>query len=145
MAAVSISVIGSFRKHYQQVVIAVQQFEALGLDVRSPAVSRIINPGDEYVRFETDPPDSSDQAIQAVTMARILSSDIVYVVSPGGYIGRTTCYELGRVQERAIPVYFSARPGDLPLAVHPGRILPAAELGRMMAARSGPAVSLAAR
>jgi hypothetical protein len=140
MAPVSVSVIGSFRQYYSQVIRAVQQFESLGITVRSPAVSRIVNPGDDYARFESDPADSSDQLIQAVTMERILSSDLVYVVAPGGYIGRTTCYELGRADERSIPVYFSAPPRDLPIAVPPGSVLRVADLGRRLLR---PPVSLA--
>jgi hypothetical protein len=123
MAAVSVSIIGSFRQYYSQAALAVKEFESLGVNVRSPVVSRIVNPGDEYARFETDPPQSSDQLIQAMTMEKILSSDLIYVVAPGGYVGRTTCYELGRVHERSIPVYFSAPPCDLPIEVPPGSVL----------------------
>jgi hypothetical protein len=61
MAAVSVSIIGSFRQYYSQATLAVKEFESLGVNVRSPVVSRIVNPGDEFARFETDPPQSSDQ------------------------------------------------------------------------------------
>lgn len=123
MAAVSVSIIGSFRQYYPQATLAVKEFESLGVNVISPVVSRIVNPGDEYARFETDPPQSSDQLIQATTLEKILSSDLIYVVAPGGYVGRTTCYELGRVHERSIPVYFSAPPLDLPIEIPPGSVL----------------------
>jgi hypothetical protein len=130
MAAVSVSIIGSFRQYYSQATLAVKEFESLGVNVRSPVVSRIVNPGDEFARFETDPPQSSDQFIQATTLKKILSSDLVYVVAPGGYVGRTTCYELGRVHERSIPVYFSAPPRDLPIEVPPGSVLGVHDLVR---------------
>lgn len=131
MTKVSVSVIGSFRQYYSHVILAVRDFESAGLSVRSPVVSRIVNPGDDYPRFETDSPQSSDQFIQAATLAKILSSDFVYVVAPGGYVGRTTCYELGRVQERSIPVYFSALPLDLPIEVSPQSILCADAVARL--------------
>jgi hypothetical protein len=130
MVAVSVSIIGSFRQYYAQATLAVEEFESLGIHVRSPVVSRIVNPGDEFARFETDPPQSSDQLIQAMTLDRILGSDLVYVVAPGGYVGRTTCYELGRVHERSIPVYFSAPPRDLPIEVPPGSVLSVHDLVR---------------
>lgn len=132
MTVISVSVIGSFRQHYPEVALAVREFESLGITVRSPVVSRIVNPGDSYVRFETDPPDSSDELIQAQTLGKILGSDAAYVVAPLGYVGRTTCYELGRVQERSIPVYFSAVPRDLPIVVPPGSVLRAHDLGRRL-------------
>jgi hypothetical protein len=123
MTTISVSVIGSFRQYYSQVILAVREFESLGLSVRSPVVSRIVNPGEDYARFETDPPQSSDQLIQATTLEKILSSDFVYVVALEGYVGRTTCYELGRIHERSIPVYYSALPRDLPIEAPPTSVL----------------------
>src|SRR5215472_1317609 len=133
--AVSVSIIGSFRQHYPLVVHAAQELAALGISVRSPKICKIINPGGEYARFETDPPETPDQLIQAVTLAKILSSDLVYVVAPGGYVGRTTCYELGRIHERSIPVYYSAMPRDLPIEIPAGSVLCVHDLGRKILAR----------
>lgn len=113
----SAAVIGSFRQHYAEVVAVVRQLSEAGFEVRSPVVSRIINPGAAYVRFETDLPALSNLDIQSATLAKILEADVVYVVAPGGYIGRTTCYELGCVQQRGIPVYFSEQPEDLPIHI----------------------------
>jgi hypothetical protein len=128
----SVSVIGSFRQHYEAVMLVVKEFESLGAAVRSPVVSRIINPGACYVRFETDSPQSSDQLIQAMTLGKILGSDLVYVVAPAGYIGQTTCYELGRVHERSIPTYFSETPCDLPIEISTESVLGVYDLMRRM-------------
>jgi hypothetical protein len=126
----SVSIIGSFRRHYEAVALTVKEFVSLGLVVRSPAISRIINPGARFVRFEIDSVQSPDQLIQAAALHKILGSDLVYVVAPGGYIGRTTCYELGRVHERRIPTYFSELPEDLPIEVSPGSVLGVRDLVR---------------
>lgn len=123
MVDVPVSVIGSFRRYYAEAVLAVKEFESLGITVKSPVGSRIINPGDDFARFESDPPESPDELIQAATLDKILNSDLAYVVAPGGYIGRTTCYELGRIHARAIPVYFSAMPRDLPIEVSSASVL----------------------
>lgn len=136
MANVSVAVIGSFRQYYAQAVRAVKEFESLGITVESPAVSRIINPGDSFARFETDPPQLPDQAIQAAALRKILNSDLAYVVAPGGYVGRTTCYELGRLHACDIPVYFSAVPHDLPIEVSIGSVLSVPDLARKIAAPS---------
>jgi hypothetical protein len=126
----SVSIIGSFRRYYETVVLTAKEFESMGVRVSSPAISRIVNPRARFVRFEVDSPQSSDQLIQAVALDKILGSDLVYVVAPSGYVGRSTCYELGRVHERHIPIYFSDIPRDLPIAVPPGSVLGVHDLVR---------------
>lgn len=111
----SVALIGSFRQHYPEVRAAAQVFADAGMTVTTPPMSRIINHGDEFVRFDSDPPQSSDHAIQTATMRKILGSDVVYVVNPGGYIGRTTAYELGYVHEWGLAVYYAEPPKDLPI------------------------------
>jgi hypothetical protein len=137
VTSISVSVIGSFRKHYPHAVIAVKEFESLGMTVRSPVVSKIVNPGADFPRFEADSPYLSDQLIQAVTLDKILASDLVYVVAPGGYVGRSTCYELGCIYERSVPVYFSALPRDLPIDVPIGSVLSVRDLARQILGASG--------
>ena len=130
----SVAIIGSFRRHYNIIVRTAEEFSSLGVRVSSPVVSRIINPGASYVRFETDSPHASDEVIQAATLRKILASDVVYVVAPGGYVGVTTCYELGRAHERRIPTYFADVPRDLPIEVPPGSVLGVHDLVREMSA-----------
>jgi hypothetical protein len=55
--------------------------------------------------------------VQTVALHRILRADFVYVVAPGGYVGRTTCYEIGRIIQLQRPLFFSALPKDLPIAI----------------------------
>lgn len=81
--------------------------------MKSPPISRIIDPQQDYVRFLTDPPEATDLEIQAETLKKIFSSDFVYVVDPGGYIGQMTAYELGRITERGMAVYY-AQPQGFP-------------------------------
>lgn len=123
MTKLAISLIGSFRQHYADVMRAAEVFLTAGMEIRSPAMSRIVNPGDNYVRFESDPPTSSDYHIQAETFERIFSSDLVYVVAPQGYVGPTTNLELGRLWERDIPTYFSEPPVDLPVTIPADSVL----------------------
>jgi ADP-ribose pyrophosphatase YjhB (NUDIX family) len=118
----SVSIIGSFRQHYKLVEEAAHVFAVAGMTVKSPPIARITNPGREFVRFASDPPLSLDHHIQAATLENLFSSDFVYVVNPGGYIGRTTAYELGRILERGMAVYFAERPQDLPIEI-PGNIV----------------------
>jgi len=132
MRTTSISIIGSFRQHYSQVVAAARVFEMAGIRVESPALSKIVNPDDDFVRFESDPPSCSDLTIQQATLGKILNSDFVYVVCPDGYIGRTTSYELGQVHHRGIPVYFSELPNDLPIEVREEAVVDPEALAQLL-------------
>ncbi len=114
-ALVRASIIGSFRKYYREVLAAIDVFHSAGIGMLSPEGTEVIDPSDEFVRFVSDPQESTDAQIQALAVWRILSSDFVYVVCPTGYLGRTTCYEIGLIHLAGIPVYFSAPPLDLPV------------------------------
>jgi hypothetical protein len=117
VSARSVSIIGSFRQCYDDVLRAWRSFASAGWLVTSPRGSPVIQPGIAFVRFVTDPVDWDDPTVQTATLHRILRADLTYVVAPRGYIGRTTCYELGRITQAHHPVYFSARPEDLPIAI----------------------------
>jgi ADP-ribose pyrophosphatase YjhB (NUDIX family) len=136
----SVALIGSFRQHYREVLAAARIFADAGLTVKSPPIGRIVDSGREFVRFESDPPEASDQQLQAATLQKILTSDLVYVVNPGGYIGRTTAYELGCVRERGMAVYYAEPPADLPIAVPDGTVVDARRLVEIIAGSDpGPA------
>lgn len=120
----SVAVIGSFRAHnYSGVVETIQLLRKAGFEVTSPAGAAIVS-GTEFVRFETDPTHLSDPEVQSATLERIFSADVVYVVAPQGHVGRTTCYEIGRIVQRQQPIYFSSRPDDLPIPIPERFILP---------------------
>lgn len=112
------AVIGSFKveERYALVRDAVNALRAAGIEVMSPAGSSVIESGIDFVRFTTDDESLSDAAVQTLTLERILSADAVYVIAPDGYVGRTTCYEIGRIVQAGKPIYFSEAPDDLPVA-----------------------------
>lgn len=113
----SISIIGSFRRFYDLVRETAEFLAANDAEVRSPSMCRIVNPDDQYVRFECDPPDSSDHDIQDATLARLLASDAVYVIAPDGYIGLDTSMEIGQLRQARVPLYFSEPPRNVTIAV----------------------------
>jgi hypothetical protein len=134
----SVAVIGSFRHYFTEVAVAAEAFLEAGVHVLSPSVTavhrpNIINPGAEFVRFDIDPQSSSDAELQEVTNRRILAADFVFVVAPGGYVGRTTCYELGQAALAGIPVFFSEDVRDLPICVPASAIRDAAQLAQDIA------------
>lgn len=124
----SISIIGSFKQHNEQIQRLCSTLRAAGIIVTSPQGDDVIQEGIDFVRFRTDDPAWSDPAVQSLALHRILRSDLVYVVLPEGYIGRTTCYEIGRVVQAKRPIYFSHRPLDLPIHVPEPFVLDEASL-----------------
>lgn len=113
-------------------------FIAAGMTVKSPPVSRIIDPERDFVRFDADPTGATDLEIQAATMEKIFSSDFVYVVNPGGYIGQMTAHELGRIVERGMAVYFAEPPEGLVINVPEGTVIGAEDLAAGLSGGSTP-------
>ncbi|GAB1511728.1 hypothetical protein JCM33774_37700 [Actinophytocola sp. KF-1] len=91
----TVAIIGSFRQHYPDVLVAWLEFRDAGWEVTSPLGSQVIEEGIPFVRFRTDEPAWDDPTVQTAALHRILRACLTYVVAPGGYVGRTTCYELG--------------------------------------------------
>lgn len=118
-----IAIIGSFRQHYDAVLSAWEIFTSKGHEVTSPHGKPILKDGIPFVRFSSDPEDLDDFAVQSIALHRILRADFVYVVVPKGYIGKTTCYEVGRIIQAKQPIFFSEKPEDLPLRVDSSRII----------------------
>jgi len=137
MDPVRIAIIGSFRKYYSEVVNAITIFESAGCVVSSPASSWLVDADAEFVRFASDPPDCDDVEIQFRALTNILKSDAVFVVCPSGYVGRTTCYEIGRIHDRGIPLFFSDPPLDLPIPVSANVVADASIIANALKATNG--------
>ena len=57
--AYQVSIIGSFRKRYKEVVRIVNVLRKMGLSVASPNGSKVCDSVEEFVIFETDNPEFS--------------------------------------------------------------------------------------
>ena len=134
----SVAIIGSFRQYYVDVLAAIAAFRQAGWSVASPAGTDIINPDIDFVRFTTDAEHLNDAQVQTVTLDKIMRADLSYVVAPNGYVGRTTCYEIGRLIQAKRPVYFSSIPRDLPLHVPSQFVLSTEQLIRSLAGGARP-------
>jgi len=113
----TVALIGSFKQHNVTVQETVEIFRRAGVQVLSPRGAHIVKDGIPFVRFGSDPGNWTDEMIQVVALHRILKASLVFVVAPDGYIGRTTCYEIGRIVNAGKPIYFGERPLDLPLFI----------------------------
>ncbi len=132
----SVAIIGSFRQYYDQVMRAEQVLGAAGLEITSPQGTYLVDQEQEFVRFQEDRGEWSDEMLQVVTLHRILRADFVYAVVPGGYVGRATCYEIGRTIQSNQPLYFSEKPEDLPITIPPSHVLTPGEIVDQLAAGS---------
>ena len=123
-----VAIIGSFKQNYPEVLEAWQTFTDNGLVVRSPKGSPIIEQGIDFVRFESDDPNLTDEQVEQVALHRILGADFVYAIVPEGYVGKLTSREIGRVTQANHPLYFSEKPQDIALEVPSDHIAKADEL-----------------
>lgn len=128
----TVAVIGSFRQHNDAVQEVCTILRDSGIEVTSPVGSNVVKEGIPFVRFISDNVDWSDPAVQSLALHRILRANLTYVVAPDGYVGQTTCYEIGRVIQAKKPLYFSAHPQDLPVFVANNFIINAIELVRLI-------------
>ena len=115
------SIIGSFRKYYEEVTQIIDIFKKTGIDVLSPKKSEITDEIDNFVILQSDKAKEPIE-IQLITLNRILRSDFVYVYNPSGYVGKTTCYELGKIEQKNIPIFYFSKPRDLPILVYSSSI-----------------------
>lgn len=131
----SVAIIGSYRRHYRKIGLLRDELTSAGVEVTSPLPSAIAVDGVPFVRLAADHPRYSDDQVQTRALHRILRADMVYVVAPNGYVGRTTCYELGRIIQAGHALYFSSLPRDLPVHVPRRRVIPPSLLVRRLRER----------
>lgn len=108
------TVSGSFRKHLAHIESIVDQLKAAGIEVLSPRRFRPKGEANGFVRVSGD--HGSDRQIEIRHLRAIFSSDLLYVVNPGGYIGMSTALEIGAAISASVPVLALETPSDPMLA-----------------------------
>lgn len=91
--------------------------------VTSPYLSRITESREQFVVFEADDKSQSNDEIQTDTLRKILNADAVYVYDLEGYVGKTTCYEIGILMAKNKPLYYLEMPIDLPVPISTHQII----------------------
>ena len=118
-----VSIIGSFKQHYEEIVNSLRWLNKNGIQVNTPLGNNVVKEGIDFVRFTSDDPRFTDAEIQTFTLKKIFNSQATYVIAPEGYVGRTTCYEVGRIIQNRHPLYFSSRVSDLPIFIPDNHIV----------------------
>jgi len=127
----TVAIIGSFQKYYEDICGVIAFFRRNGFKVTSPYLSQITHARDAFVVFEADDQTLSNDEIQTDTLRKILNADAVYVYNlPNettptdmGYVGKTTCYEIGVLMAKNKPIYYLYPPYDLPVPINNEQIL----------------------
>lgn len=110
-------IIGSFQKYYNDILNVIECFEENGINILSPKHSSIERNENGFVILKSDYNYLQHDEIELMVFHRMFQSDFVYVWNPGGYIGKTTCYEIGRAEERGLTIFFKEIPVDLPVFI----------------------------
>lgn len=117
-----ITIIGSFRKYYEDICNLINEFEKNDIQVMSPQKSFIIDDIDGFVILNSDEKNQQPFIIQEHVFQNIKKSDVVYVWNPEGYLGNSTCYEIGKIMEMGKQILFKENPKDLPIKVESSMI-----------------------
>lgn len=117
-----ITIIGSFRKYYKDICKLIDLFEKNDIKVMSPKKSFVVDNIDGFVVLNTDGKGQKPFIIQEHVFDNIKKSNVVYVWNPEGYLGNSTCYEIGKVMEMGKPIIFKEFPTDLPIKIQDNMI-----------------------
>lgn len=98
-------IIGSFRKHYKEILKVIDIFCSAGITVLSPKKSFVINPEDEFVLFDYDPQNKSKREIEDAVLEKIRNVDFVYLANFNGYVGLSASFEVGYCHAHGIKVF----------------------------------------
>lgn len=112
-----ITIIGSFRKYYEEICEIIDTFEKNSIRVLSPKRSYVTEDINGFVLLASDEQNQKPFIIQEHVFENIRKSELVYVWNPDGYLGNSTCYEIGKVMEMGVPIAFKEFPKDLPVRV----------------------------
>ena len=101
-------IIGSFRKHYQEIIELKNELEKLQIVVLSPKDCTIVDPAAEFVVFQPDST-SDPKLLQDAVFSKIKSATFVILANFNDYIGRAATLELGYAIANGISI-FTLRP-----------------------------------
>lgn len=112
---------GSFRKHLHKVQEAYTELEFNGWVVLSPERPSIRGNRGEFVYLEGDS-SNSVYLTQSRHFDAIRGSHFVWVVCPGGYVGRSTAMEIGFAKACGVPCFSDTNPSEPRLSAYVQRV-----------------------
>jgi len=114
MKDITVTVSGSFHRHIDAIMEAVEEFRSLGIEVLSPKDPRIVDGTGSFLFVASDRY-RSIRLVQDGHLAAISQSSFLWLVSPDGYIGQSASLEIGFAIAYGTPIYGRNLPPDLTL------------------------------
>jgi hypothetical protein len=113
----TVTISGSFRKHFKQICRCVEYFENKDIRVLSPQIAEIINPNEEFAILSSDISDDP-KTLQDNHFSAIDNSDMLYVCNPDGYIGLSAALEIGFALSKNKNIVFMHEPSDFTIKLY---------------------------
>lgn len=111
---ISVTISGSFHRHLCEIMDAVAEFRDHRATVLSPDDPRVVESIGGF-HFVASDPYRSIRLVEDVHLDAIRRSDLLWIVSPDGYIGQSVSLEMGFAIASGVPIYGSNLPPDLTL------------------------------
>ena len=126
-APLSVVISGSFRKHLEGINAVGKAFAAAGIEVLSPKISNVINPGHEFAILESD--DTHDpKTLEQRHLDAITKCDALYVFDPEGYLGLSATLEVGWALALGKPIFCKEVAQDFTLKLFCDQVATPAEV-----------------
>jgi hypothetical protein len=108
------TVSGSFHRHMQAIVNAVDELNLRQVRVLSPADPRVVDYTGEFLFVASDRV-RSIRMVQDRHLQAIRASNFLWLVAPDGYVGQSASLELGFAYAHDVPIFSLSEPSDLTL------------------------------
>ncbi len=137
-APLSVVISGSFRKHLEGINATGKAFADIGVEVLSPKLSNVINPGHEFALLESD--DTHDpKTLEQRHLDAITNADALYVFDPEGYVGLSATLEIGWALALGKPIFCKEVAQDFTLKLFCSEVAtPAQVKAKILEARAKP-------
>lgn len=108
----TIAILGSFSKHYKDIVEAAKIFTENGFLVLVPKLDGVQEDSNEGFLLLIGDEDKEPKELEKDFLEKCLEADCVYVCDVDGYTGKTVMGELFILAAKGQEVYFSAEPEE---------------------------------
>ncbi|MBO1740397.1 hypothetical protein [Leifsonia sp. TF02-11] len=87
-------IIGSYRRHFAQILSVKSALEDRGVQVLAPESDQIVNPGESFALLESDE-DRTPRQVQDRIFSLVRRADFLVLANIDGYLGAAATMELG--------------------------------------------------
>lgn len=121
---------GSFGKHFTEIQRVARIFQAAGIEVIAPKLGELHAAADGFALFD-DEVGLDPRLVELKylhNLKKLGKNGFSYFVNPGGYIGKSTSYELGIAQLTNVRCFYQEKLADHPAYAHKNSIWSAEQL-----------------